>query len=105
MPWDPANGFTMVMFFSRFLLLGKVERQSFRCFMEQFKWKYILEDDADEDLKEEDDGRRRHDVALPPPPQPRRCCQRAATVALCAATAAPPPSCRLLRTEYFGTYF
>jgi hypothetical protein len=24
--------------------------------MEQFKWKYILEDDADEDLKDEDDG-------------------------------------------------
>ena len=24
--------------------------------MEQFKWNYILDDDADEDLKDEDDG-------------------------------------------------
>ncbi len=24
--------------------------------MEQFKWNYILEDDADEDLKDEDNG-------------------------------------------------
>ena len=25
--------------------------------MEHFKWNYILEDDADEDLKDEDDGK------------------------------------------------
>ena len=35
----------------------RIKRQSFRYFMEHFKWNYILEDDADEDLKDEDDGK------------------------------------------------
>ena len=34
----------------------RIKRQSFRYYMEQFKWNYILDDDADEDLKDEDDG-------------------------------------------------
>ena len=34
----------------------RIKRQSFRYLTEHFKWNYILEDDADEDLKDEDDG-------------------------------------------------
>ena len=28
----------------------RIKRQSFRYYMEQFKWNYILDDDADEDI-------------------------------------------------------
>jgi hypothetical protein len=35
----------------------RIKQQSFRQFTEQYKWKYILDINADEDHKDEDDGK------------------------------------------------
>jgi hypothetical protein len=34
----------------------RIKQQSFRQFTEQYKWNYILDNNADEDQKDEDDG-------------------------------------------------
>ncbi len=34
----------------------RIKQQSFRQFTEQYKWNYILDNNADEDHKDEDDG-------------------------------------------------